>query len=344
MPLDDRERSFENAFARHLRPSGTPGACSDAETLAAYHEQSLEPGVMASVKAHLSECGRCQQILSQLQATDEIPLASDIAHPQAAAAKTSVRVIPARKPTLWSWVAPAGALAAALLVWVAVHENKLNRFEKAPSGDATRPIEIAKAEPSATPPLPPPSLDATANSERVAADTFSPTDRVRPSFSRIAPGPQQRLQSRSKEKDLESARKPSSSATGVAGGFAGAAAKLVTPSAPAPVLEPTPPRSVAQTVTVEPAPAAAIATNNRLDQAESGKNESEAKAANEKRDAAYSRPASPMPAVTGAVPAPVPAAPPAPQQSSESVEVTAESSAITSLPVHGRQVADLTNL
>jgi hypothetical protein len=340
MPLDDRERSFENALARHLRPSGSAGACSDAETLASYHEQSLEPGVMASLKAHISECARCQQILAQLQATDEIPLASDIAQPETAAATTGVRVMPARRPTLLRWVAPAGALAAGFLVWVAVHENKLDRFAKVPTrGDAV--TQIAKAQPSSA--LPPPSLDATANSERVAADTFKPTDSVQPSFSKIAPGPQQRLQSRSKEKDLESARKPSAAA-GVAGGFADGAARLVTPPVSEPVLEPTPPRSVAQTVTVEPAPAAAIATNNRLDQAESGKNESEAKAANEKRDAAYSRPASPMPAVTGAVPAPAPAAPPAPQQSSESVEVTAESSAITSLPVHGRQVADLTNL
>src|SRR5712671_1769955 len=335
MPLDDRERSFENALARHLRPSRTPGACSDAETLAAYHEQSLAPEVMASLKAHITECGRCRQILAQLQATDEIPLALDIAQPQAAAAKTSVRVIPARKPTLWRWVAPAGALAAALLVWVAVHENKLNRFEKAPSGDDIRPTEIAKAEPSTAPPLPPPSLDATANSGRVAAETFSPTDRVQRSLSKVAPGPQQRLQSRSKEKDLESARKSSSAATG----DAGAAAKLVTPSAPAPVLEPTPPHSVAQTVTVEPAPAA-IATN-RLDQAASGKNESETKAANEKRDAAYSRSASPMPAVAGAAPAP---AKPAPEQSSQSVQISAEDSAITTLPAHGRQAAEMTNL
>ncbi len=339
MPLDDRERTFENALARHLRPSGTPGACFDAETLAAYHEQSLAPEVMASLKAHVSECARCRQILAQLQATDEIPLASDIAHPQAAAAKTAVRVIPARKPTLWRWVAPAGALAAALLVWVAVHENKLNRFEKAPSGDTTRPIEIAKAEPSATPPLPPPSLNATANSERVAADTFSPTDRVQPSFSKIPPGPQQRLQSLSKEKDLETARKPSSSAQGVAGGFAGGAAKLATPSAPAPVLEPTPPRSVAQTVTVEAAPQAIVA--NQAARGELAKSESEAKAANEKRDAVYSRSTSTRPAVAGAAPAP---AEPALQQSSQDVQVSAEPSPITTLPAHGRQAAEMTNL
>src|SRR5882672_239694 len=185
MPLDDRERSFENALARHLRPSGTPGACFDAETLAAYHDQSLAPEVMASLKAHITECGRCRQILAQLQATDEIPLASDIAQPQAAAAKTTVRVIPARRTTLWRWVAPAGALAAALLVWVTVHESNSGRFAKVPSRSDAKPSEIAKAEPSSVLPLPPPSVDATANSERVAAERFSPTDRVQPSFSKI---------------------------------------------------------------------------------------------------------------------------------------------------------------
>src|SRR5712672_1721744 len=178
MPLDDRERSFENALARHLRPSGTLGACSDAETLAAYHEQSLAPEVMASLKVHITECGRCRQILAQLQATDEIPLASDIAQPPAAAAKTAVRVIPARRPTLWRWVAPAGALAAGLLVWLTVHESNSGRFAKAPSGNDAKPTEIATAQPSSAPPLPPPSLEATANGERLSADAFSPSDTV----------------------------------------------------------------------------------------------------------------------------------------------------------------------
>src|SRR6267142_1112765 len=339
MPLDDRERSFENALARHLRPSGTPGGCFDAETLAAYHDQSLAPEVMASVKAHITECGRCQQILPQLQATEEIPLASDLAQPQAAAAKTTVRVIPERKPTLWRWVAPAGALAAALLVWVTVHESNSGRFAKVPSRSDAKPSEIAKAEPSSVLPLPPPSLDARANSKRLSADTFSPTDTVRAPLSRIAPVPQKRPQLRAKEKDLESARKPSSAATGVGGGLAGAAAKLVTPSAPAPVLEPSPPRSVAQTVAIEPDPAAEA--TNQAARGELAKTESEAKAANEKRDAAYSRSASPTSAVGGAAPAP---AEPALQQSSQDVQVSADSSATTALPAHGRQAAEMTNL
>jgi hypothetical protein len=335
MPLDDRERSFEDALARHLRPAGSSGACSDAETLAAYHEQSLAPEATASLKAHVGECARCQQILAQLQATDEIPLASDIAQPPAAAVKTGVRVIPARRATLWRWVAPAGALAAGLLVWLAVHENKLNRFEKAPSGDDTRPTEIVKAEPPATPPLPPPSLDATANSERLPADALSRSDTAQPSRSKIAPTPQAHTKSLNKEKKFDDARKPSAAA-GVAGGFAGAAAKLATPSTPETILEPTPPRSVTQTVAVEPAPVAEA--TNQAARGKLAKNESETKAANEKRDAADSRSPSPMPAVAGAAPSP------AAQQSSQSVQISADGSAITTLPAHGRQAAEMTNL
>ena len=131
---DDRERSFENALARHLRPDAQHAGCSDPETLAAYHEQSLAPEYMASMQAHLSDCPRCQQILAQLQATDEIPLpAVNLAQPKTAAVQRGIRIIPGRKPTLWRWVAPVGALAAGLLVWVTAHESNLGRFAKAPS-------------------------------------------------------------------------------------------------------------------------------------------------------------------------------------------------------------------
>ena len=332
MPLDDRERSFENALARHLRPAGPSGACSDAETLAAYHEQSLAPEVTASLKTHVGECARCQQILAHLQATDEIPLASDIAQPQAAAAETGVRVIPARKQTVWRWAAPAGALAAGLLVWLTVHESNSGRFATAPSRSDAKPTETATAQPSSAPPLPPPSLEATTNSARLSADAVSPSDTARAPFSKIARAPQQ-PQSRGKEKDFESTRKQSPSAAGVPGGFAGGAAKLVTPSAP--VLEPTPPRSVTQPVAVEPGPAAE--PTHQAARGELAKTESEAKSADDKRDAPYSS-ALPMPAVAGAAPAPAPA--PIPQQS-QTVEVIAESSATATPPTHGRKAAQL---
>jgi len=166
MPTDDRERSFENALASHLRAGSSAGdpnsACSDAETLAAYHERSLAPEQMASLKAHVTDCERCRQILAHLDATDKIPVAAaNIARQEIPAAESNVRVIPARKPMLWRWVAPAGALAAALLVWVAVHENNPVRIPVQATRVDIKQAETAKNLPASSPPLtPPPSLDA----------------------------------------------------------------------------------------------------------------------------------------------------------------------------------------
>ena len=106
MPSDNRERSFENALASHLRASSPKGglhrACSDAETLAAYHERSLAPEQMASLKTHVADCERCRQILAHLQATDEISVTEqNVAHEAISAANSGVRILHARKPTLW---------------------------------------------------------------------------------------------------------------------------------------------------------------------------------------------------------------------------------------------------
>src|SRR4030088_3266387 len=110
MPSDDRERSFDNALGRHLRADTSAGAprrtCCDAETLAAYHERLLAPQQMASLKTHVTDCERCQQILAHLEATDEIsPVAANMMRQATADAKSGVRVLHARRPALWRWVA-----------------------------------------------------------------------------------------------------------------------------------------------------------------------------------------------------------------------------------------------
>jgi hypothetical protein len=213
MPTDDRERSFESALASHLRAGSSAGdphsACSDAETLAAYHERSLAPEQMASLKAHVADCERCQQILAHLEATDEIPVAApDVARQANAAANSNVRVIPARKPMLWRWVAPAGALAAALLVWVAVHENNAARI----SVQATR-VDIKQAETAKNLPAPsplstlPPSLDATPKEERPSRGTLGKLNAPPPSQTAGAPNPPP--QSLLKQKDSSDAGKKS---------------------------------------------------------------------------------------------------------------------------------------
>src|SRR5579859_2318846 len=125
---DDRDRSFDKALARHFRSAAhsqdsvAPQGCADAETLAAYHDGGLSPEEVHLWSVHLKECARCQTILSQLAATAAVPFAAtaQAAKPEAA----GVHVFKPRRTALWRWAAPAGALAAALLVWVAVRQSE----------------------------------------------------------------------------------------------------------------------------------------------------------------------------------------------------------------------------
>jgi len=158
MAPDERDRRFDKALARHLRsaapsgeagalpvvPASESGACPDSETLAAYHERSLLPEEMNSWKEHIVGCANCQTIFAHLEATDEIPFEaaeeekvlaqgesalltpasneSQSASPRTLAKKSRrVRLL---RGARWQWLAPAGALAAGLLVWIALHENQ----------------------------------------------------------------------------------------------------------------------------------------------------------------------------------------------------------------------------
>jgi hypothetical protein len=140
--------------------------CPESDTLAAYHERSLLPEEMNSWKEHIVGCARCQAILTELEATDSIPLqasAKEEVLPTAAAMPAAVasqagktattkapeksRVAPISRRVRWQWLAPAGALAAGLLVWVAWNENRTPQV-KTPTE-----VTTAKVEPPAT--LPP---------------------------------------------------------------------------------------------------------------------------------------------------------------------------------------------
>ena len=161
---------FEKALARHLRSTPDASAaqrpaCADAETLAAYHERLLAPDKLNTWKAHIGGCEHCQEILAQLEATDEIPLAAADAQledssvlvmqpaasraasqdPVSASASVSnkaVPLVPSVPPRRISfatrrWIAPAGALAAGLLAWVVWHEDHLQKSMLRPSSPTT---------------------------------------------------------------------------------------------------------------------------------------------------------------------------------------------------------------
>jgi Photosynthesis system II assembly factor YCF48 len=220
MALDDRERNFEDALARHLQANrsakasaGTPASapydnCPDAEILAAYHERLLDAEEMILRKEHIASCPRCQQVLVQLEATEEMGLEIDreefaprsagampqtlqvhAARPSAsplastADARPSTPMEMPRRRSHRRWLVPAGALAAGLLVWIAIHDRiaprtqvnlAKNQSHPAPefSPRTARPPTEASEEKSAElgRQAPPPKPDAAGRDENAAAE------------------------------------------------------------------------------------------------------------------------------------------------------------------------------
>ncbi len=200
MAPEDRDRNFDKAIARHLRSTvassdsakqaaGTPSlrdACPDAETLAAYHERSLLPNELNSWKEHIVACAHCQELLAHLELTDDIPLhaaeevevfaMADAEHvPAVQQVESLPRRVPARERqrasrlthgVRWRWIAPAGAIAAGLLVWIALHENE----HPFPNSNE---VKIAKNQEPAVP-VPPASAGGTAASPEVQLSPSKP--------------------------------------------------------------------------------------------------------------------------------------------------------------------------
>ncbi len=158
MAPDERDRMFDKVLARHLRsaaPAGQAaempgafasqgGACPDPEMLAAYHERSLLPEQLNLLKEHIVGCANCQTVLAHLETTDEIPLqaaqedqvfgqtasaplpaaSSQPPGPSPEAVARKSRRLRLLRGARWQWLAPAGAIAAGLLVWIALHEHQ----------------------------------------------------------------------------------------------------------------------------------------------------------------------------------------------------------------------------
>lgn len=174
MPIDDREQEFERALARHLRDA--QGACPDAEILAAYHERTLSLEEMAKWKEHIAACERCQEALALVEQTEAVDSEEwkeqDFVVPQkAAAAAAGPRALsagiekrrdaaappfavasskaarPERRPRAnWKWIAPIGAIAAGVMVWVGSVELQKKNQPASPS------VQIAQNRPQEEPP------------------------------------------------------------------------------------------------------------------------------------------------------------------------------------------------
>jgi len=179
MPSEERDRQFERALQRHLRADAGDRTCPDAETVAAYHDGTLALEELTKWKEHIGGCKRCQGTLALLE--ESSPVALDDSerkgiehrvtafsatpmnrsagfteeddfvealslHKEGIAAREATRAL---RPKAWRWVVPLGALAAGLIVFVAIRDNKARFSESAKT-------QMAENRAIPAPQIPPP--------------------------------------------------------------------------------------------------------------------------------------------------------------------------------------------
>lgn len=209
----------------------------DAETVAAWIDGGLDAASVAAAETHAADCDRCQALLATVVRT----------LPADASAETK-----SKSPSIrgfWKWLAPLGAAAAAVTLWMVVPQDPMRPSSTAaPRSDAAQ-VAPAAPEPLSAPvaqPAPaPPAAQVTAAAPASGADARfadaapasrrqeSPAGKLADSQAKIAAAPKE---TRSRQEKLEAAEEK-------------ATASAATPSmpasapAPAPVFEAASPRA-----------------------------------------------------------------------------------------------------
>jgi hypothetical protein len=162
MPFDDPDPKFERALAQHLRGGSAQANCPDAETLAAYHERNLSLEEMARWKEHISACEACQEALALVETTEnqlaenwderEVPVfeqtsmaGAHLGNIPKRSAKTAVSAAPQaavaisrRRPALLRWAIPLGAVAAGVLVFIGIYEQRAPKLNHSSNTEVAR--------------------------------------------------------------------------------------------------------------------------------------------------------------------------------------------------------------
>ena len=128
----DRESSLERLLPESLRARAASDAtdrCLDADTLAAWADETLGARERSAAERHAADCARCQAMIAAMART----------------ASTTVAA-PWWRGHLMAWVVPVSAAAVALTVWSVWPVRPM--FET-----RQRTQQVANAEPPASPPL-----------------------------------------------------------------------------------------------------------------------------------------------------------------------------------------------
>jgi hypothetical protein len=153
--MAEDDKKFEGVLAgflhREKRDSEGHVFCPEPELLAAYHERTLSPEEIQVARLHVEGCSRCQEVLAQLKKTDELPLlASTAPKPESVPVQPLTfpgSATPVTNRSRWLWIAPGGAIAAGLVMWLAFHQA---RSTKLPSPSESAQVAETRNEPDKT--------------------------------------------------------------------------------------------------------------------------------------------------------------------------------------------------
>ena len=173
----DRDRILDTALKQALGAgSDVPAsdACFDAETLAAWMDNGLDPAAVALAESHAATCARCQALVGAM-----------------ARSAPAVPVNSQARSSFWRWwLAPIAAAAAATLLWIVVPDDRYaapatpppaelsqapsDRFVNEPQPPATLSAPSAAPRPDAAGPRRETPAAATEAAEKRREQTASP--------------------------------------------------------------------------------------------------------------------------------------------------------------------------
>jgi hypothetical protein len=371
MPAEDRDRLFEKALARHLR-GGADSACPDAENLAAYYEGALSAEEMSAAKKHFAWCARCQEMLAQLAATqsvselrnqeDELVAGGAVSRPkrgevygEASAPSVAARApketesrvthFPTKKKWLLRWAAPAGAIAAGLLLYLSFRDfrSPAKRAEPATQiaenredNSNSRDYYAVPGVPRKAPQTPPPGTPKQKDDELAARTSRQQTANPAPS---VLLDELETLRSKAEPPKDSKAEKKSAQPPPPAPKIA---ANANTPQSGGRISTVEPGTNPAKLKSFDAAAKSGVAGDSLQNGAEAQQSQIQLQASGAASGAPAASPSSPAPPASASQQVTVTAA--APDVANETVKVSALNKKESNLPAMSRNVIDLATL
>jgi hypothetical protein len=203
--MADDDKKFEGALAgflhRERRDSERHVFCPEPGLLAAYYDRTLSPEEIQVARLHVEGCSRCQDVLAQLKKTEELPLVAtpldklDSVHSQALTFPGSATPVP--NHSRWRWIAPAGAIAATLVLWLAYQQDRSTKISSSDS------VQVAENRREVDVPAPVPQPPVAQSNSGLQGEPARGLEDKSPNKMESAPSPKMTRDTESKARKID---------------------------------------------------------------------------------------------------------------------------------------------